>query len=888
MARSWQYVCTGWRIAWLVAGLGWLALPASAVVPGEALFVDAELPLSQGHIGHWLVLADGSVVLRGDFSSVDGILRPGLAILTTSGAEDLAFQPAAVNISGESAIWLNGWYFSGSVVRLCEMADGTLLQAVAGQILAYDREGALDPRFSALLQADGVIEALFETAGRLYIVRGGASGRHLEAYDADSIESIILSSQEDWPMALGGVVPASEGRLWILGQEMPEPMVWGWEIPRYSLFRVDADGFLDSSFEPLELPEYNYYSIAARTGGGFRLVGLYSYGEWLWPSATHRSYGIGLYDAGGLLVRSHGASLPRGVPLVVAEEADGALLCNQVVTELDGCLAEQQKNVLIRIRPDGEPDPSFCVPLGSDSPHVLPDGRIQLSGLRRVRADGTPDPEWQIPAVIGEPDVTIIGQFADGGIVIRENRPGAQNGSTGLRALDSDLKQDATFQPPPDLPPVLSVQMTRDGHALVLALGSCYEFPDDTQSRLIRLLRDGSVDPDSPRYLPAGSWGYWDGIAGAMIPVAYAGNFGVSPLSDGGFLIQYQVDAGDVWRNVRQRLRVDGSEDAGFSLAIDSYQYSSIFVLSDDRLIARKALYAANGSFERELAFPEQSQPILELPDGRLLLRTWDENAQQLALMDMQTGLDAVFRTEFCDGTRIGQVTPVPGGCWIVAGNLQTSAGGQAQVRLLPDGRVDPTFRTAELARVVPDAPNLQGVLRDGQWVPPTLPNRSVAAGMSSMLPLPAEDALLVGGNFSHVGGEPMPGLAKLSLRQINTFEEWLDALFPEWREEDEEEQAITLPRRWASYALGLAPSVSAPPRGYLSAAPGMPKAFRLPINPAANDTDYVVETSADLENWRTASMEEVAIARDSSGIMVEYRGAQPAGFLRVRCRKIP
>jgi hypothetical protein len=76
---------------------------------------------------------------------------------------------------------------------------------------------------------------------------------------------------------------------------------------------------------------------------------------------------------------------------VVAEEADGALLCNEVVTELDAGLAEQQKNVLIRIRPDGEADPAFCVPLGSDSPHVLPDGRVdptfQTAELARVVPD---------------------------------------------------------------------------------------------------------------------------------------------------------------------------------------------------------------------------------------------------------------------------------------------------------------------------------------------------------------------------------------------------------------------------------------------------------------------------------------------------------------------
>lgn len=888
MARSWQFVCTGWRIACWAAGLGWFSLPAAGAVPGEALPVDAELPLSQGSIGHWLVLADGRVVLRGDFSSVDGLSRPGLATLTPGGAVDPAFQPAAVDVSGVPAIWLNGWVSSVAVGRLFEMADGTLLHAVGGQILAYDREGALDPRFSALLPAGGAIEGLFETSNRLYVVRSEASGRHLEAYDSDTIEPIVLSSQEGWPMALHGAVPASEGRLWILGQEVPEQpeqTVWDWEDSRYTLFRVDEDGILDSSFEPLELPEYNHYSIAARAGGGFRLVGVYFYGEWLWPSPTHRSYGIGLYDADGLLVRSHGVHLPRGIPLVVVEEADGSLLCNRVATELDACLAEQQKNVLIRIRPDGEPDPAFCVPLGSDSPQVLPDGRIQLGGLRRIQADGTPDPGWQIPAVIGEPDIAIVGQFADGGIVIRENRPRAQDGSVVLRVLDSDLEQDASFQPPTDLPPVLSVQMARDGQSLVLALGACHVFPDATQTRLIRLLRDGSVDPDSPRYVPAGSWFFWDGSSGAMASAAFIGNFGVSPLSDGGFLIQYQVDAGDVWPNVRQRLYADGSEDTGFALAIDPYRYSSIFVLSDDRMIASGALYAANGAFARELPFPSNATPFLELPDGRLLLVAWEENAQQLVLMDLQTGLDAMFRTEFQDGTRIHQATPVPGGCWIVSGNLHTSAGGQTLVRLLPDGRVDPTFQAAELFRVVPAAPGLQWVLRDGQLVPPTLPNRSAAAGMSSMLPLPAEDALLVGGNFSHVGGESMPGLAKLSLGQINTFEEWLDALFPEWREEDEEEQAEALPRRWGSYALGLDPSVAGQPRGYLSAAPGVPHTFRLPINPAAEDTDYVVETSVDMENWRTAGMDEVAIAQDSSGLLLEYLGVQPAGFYRVRCR---
>jgi hypothetical protein len=546
MERAIQNRCRAWAMVWLVAGF-WMAPESSrAIPPGGVWPVCAELAVEQGRIGPWRVLADGSVALRGDFSSIDGTPRPGLARLLPSGALDARFQPAVVDVSGRPPIAWNGWFSVLPDGRFAEMADGTLLYAFSAHILAYRRDGSLDPRFSALQPADGWVESLFETTGRLYVIRSDSSDRRLEAYCSDTLVPVPLASPADWPVPFQDIVPASGGRLWVLGREVLEESAWNWTVPSCTLFRVEADGVVDSSFAPVQLPGNTIYSLSPRAGGGFRLVGEDRYSWMFWPSPTCRRYGIGCYDADGRLDRSHGVCQPLAVPLLLAEEADGSLLHNVWETDPEAPPEEGAVNVLIRILPDGTRDPDFRVRLHALSLQVLPDGRIQHSYFHRVLRDGTPDPAWQIPRVAGASDILIVGRFDDGGIVVRERGPGLDGNPLPLHMLDSDLRADASFRPPPDLPAIHSVQMSHDNRALVLVLGTVHEFPDGTKTRLLGLRRDGSIDPDSPRYVPAGNFFLWDPITGNITASAYEGGFGVQPLSDGGFFIQYQLNQNNI------------------------------------------------------------------------------------------------------------------------------------------------------------------------------------------------------------------------------------------------------------------------------------------------------------------------------------------------------
>lgn len=887
MERGIQFSFRAWAMVWLAAGCWMVSESSRAVPPGGLWPVRAELPMAQGRVGPVHVLADGAVALRGDFSAINGTPCSGLARLMPSGARDDRFRPAVVDVSGQPPIDLNGWVPIQTGGRFVEMADGTLLYAFSSHILAYRRDGSLDPRFMALQQADGRVETLFETTGRLYVIRSDLSGRQLEAFRSDTLAPVPLSAPADWPMSLLDAVPASGGSLWVLGREVLEESTWNWTIPTYTLFRVDADGALDPTFAPMDLPGDTTYSLSPRIGGGFCLMGEDRHGWMLWPSPTCRSCGIGWYDADGRLDRSHGVCQPLTVPLLLAEEADGSLLHNAVEADPEAHPEDGPGNVLIRIRPDGTRDPDFRVRLHAFSLQVLPDGRIQHSCFHRVLRDGTPDPAWQLPQVAGDPDILIVGRFDDGGIVVREKGAGLDGNPFPLRVLGSDLRADISFQPSPDLPAIQSVRMSHDKRSLVLVLGTCHEFPDGTKTRMLRLRRDGSIDPDSPRYRPAGNFFLWDPLTGNITASAHEGGFEVQPLSDGGFFIQYQLDRGDVWQNVRQRIHPDGSVDSGFSFGVDSYRNTSIFVMSDDRMIADSRLYAVDGAFERDLPFPAQSNPVLELPDGRLLLQTWEGNAHQLILADLQTGVDPAFQTGFLEGTRIHQVVSVNGGYWVVAGLLQTPFGEQPLVRLLPDGRLDPVFQAPPLSRAVPWSDGLWWVIREGEPVLASLANRSVPAAIHSLLPLLEDEALLVGGDFTHADGLPLGGVAKLSVSRVRTFEAWRNALFRNEGIDGGGDENGDLSSLLVDYALGQDSSSPDRVRGWIQPRPGMSGSFRVPVNPDAEDVQVIVDVSDDLRSWREAWEGGVTVENDASGLVVGFPGDRAVGFFRIRVRRM-
>lgn len=867
----------------LALALGWIPRLAAAVPPGRLLPVVSRLPQAMGSVSSSGVAPDGSVILRGDFIAVDGIARPGLAVLSAAGRLETRFRPETVAISGRPSqppyVLGGGPVSSGLFLGL---EDGTWFYSFPDHPLVYRPDGREDARYGFVRGSDHWAEALFAQDGMVYFARHRPDGRRLEAVCIASKEPVVLDAQEAWPAPFDQAAPAGPGHLWILGRDdsgySPGLIMY---TPAYWLFRVDIHGELDPAFEPVELDRRFYYRLAPRAGGGFRMVRTDATRWWYWPGPSSDRYGVDLHDADGHLLATRWIDLPLMSWFAVEEEADGSLLHNTVETH-NGLPVQ----MLVRIRPDGTPDPDFRVRLDSISFQLLADGRIQHSHIHRILPDGTPDPSWRIPQLVAAPDVQVIGVFDDGGIVVNVAGGLADPARPALMALGPDRQPDPAFRPPADLPPVAAYRMARDGRSLLLVLRGIHEFPDGTRTRVLRLRRDGSLDPDSPRYLPPSGiiFIHPDGLFGEQ---PYTGPFHLHPLTDGGFLAEYMPPFD--WQPAKQieRLRPDGSPDPDFSpLSIPTWQ-DSVHVLPDDRFLFGRRLYAADGAFVRELDLPGGGGPVANAPDGRLLIRYSDGTAGQLALLDIETGPLPDFETAFLDGTRIHQVVPAGEGAWIVEGDLHTPAGVKTLVRLYEDGRIDPTFRAPRAVRTVPWTWGLRSVIREGERVPATMANRAGDVRMASLAYDPERKALLAGGSFTHAGFWPRRGLAWLSLGRLRNFDAWLDEFLSDLLDGGAMDWADRLHADWEDYALGTDPADPREERG-LRAIPGAARQFRLAINPDADDVAFDVEVSDDLVAWRAPRIGEIAVERRRAALHIRLPDDAPALFVRIRYRKAP
>lgn len=862
-----------------LAGMPWVAL---AAVPGDLLPDHALVPQALGSVSFSRVAGDGSVVLRGNFTVVDGTVRPGLARLRASGELDEGFEPEVVAISGPPAWGPYSVFNPVASGGWLDLSDGTGIHSFGQTPLAYQPDGRMDARYDFLGGSDGWAEALFEVDGVLYAARHREDGTRLEAIRIDTQEVLPLDGQATWPVPFDQVVPAGAGRLWVLGRETLENPEVIMSFPDYWLFRVKPDGELDATFEPVELSGGYSYRMHPRAGGGYRLV-TRDEARWMyWPSPTSQSIGVELHDGDGERIVSRQIILPLGVPILVEEEADGCLLY---------CTLEIRQGrdvwVLVRLESTGELDPAFRVDLHAPSVHVLEDGRIQHSHIQRVMPDGTPDPTWRIPRLETDPEMEVVGAYEDGGIVVRATAGVADGSFSSLMVLDESGQPDPAFQPPVDLPPVTSCRMARDARFLVLALGGIHEFADGTQTRVLKLRRDGSIDPDSPRYLPTDGWQVSIPGMGEGELVPFVGSFSLHVLSDGGFLVHYvQVDR-EVPLIHLLRLGAGGAITPGFSYHGGNTWVDSPFVLSDDRFLLRNRLHAADGAFVRELEFPPYGAPCGEGLDGRLLVRYYEEDAMQLAMLDLETGRYGLFQTSFLDGTRIQQVLPLPDGKWMVEGDLRTSGGTRNLVRLLDDGRIDPSFLTPKVVRVLPAASGLMELIVGGERVPATIENRSMDVRVSSLMFDAGREALLVGGSFTSVGGVPLRGLAWLSLSNVGCFDEWLESAtrgvaggLPTDREE-------RMRSYLEAYALGIDPMV--PGRGHgLRAVNNSICQFQLGLNPDAQDIDVAIEVSDDLQEWRSPEPGELVLERSRLDLRIQVPEETRDLFMRVRYRAGP
>ena len=300
-------------IAMLVSAF--LALPSAYAAPGD---VDA---LNLNIVGSFVyasaVQPDGKTIIGGSFSSVLGQARNNIARLNADGTLDAGFNPNA----------------NGSVESVALQADGQILlggffTTIAGstrnRVARVAADGTLDTGFnpnangnvrSIAVQADGqiLLGGDFTTVGgstRNRVARVAANGTLDVGFNPNANATVYsIAIQADGQILLGGSFITIGGST------------------RNFIARVAANGTLDASFTPNA--NFDVISIAVQANGQILFVGFFTMVNGVTRDRIARVAANGTLDMGFNPV-------PNSNVFSIALQADGRILFGGEFTSVGG------------------------------------------------------------------------------------------------------------------------------------------------------------------------------------------------------------------------------------------------------------------------------------------------------------------------------------------------------------------------------------------------------------------------------------------------------------------------------------------------------------------------------------------------------------------------
>ena len=444
-----------------------------------------------------LVQPDGRILIGGNYTSFDGTARNGIARLNADGTLDTSFNPGTGTDSPVRALGLRT---DGTVVigGGFTTVNGTAKSGIA-RLLGT---GAIDPLFdpgtgidptyifdgihSLLAQPDGHV-----LAGGFFTTYSGYGRNGLVRISSDgSTDASFLPSGTGFNNANYAVALQQDGRLIVGG---------GFSsyngIGRNRIARLNADGSLDPSFDPGTGFNGYYVESLSLLADGKILAG----GEFTMYDGVAAPHLVLLNPDGSRDASFDVGAGPDGSVLGITLQPDGRILIAGNFGSVDGTMTGS----VARLDPDGSLDPSFQLfdPQFFGTAYSLalqPDGKILVGNtgpFARLNSDGSLDATFPSE----EPDgwVTNMALQADGKVVIA-GFFGAVGSTPRSRIarLNTDGTNDPTFDPGTGINSnydVMPVVLQPDGKVLVG--GAFSTFNDIPRNGMVRINANGSLDP---------------------------------------------------------------------------------------------------------------------------------------------------------------------------------------------------------------------------------------------------------------------------------------------------------------------------------------------------------------------------------------------------------
>ncbi|SDA89029.1 delta-60 repeat domain-containing protein, partial [Algoriphagus alkaliphilus] len=388
---------------------------------------------------------DGKILIGGDFPGYNGTTRNYIARINVDGSLDTSFNP--------------GTGASSTVQSMVPQPDGKIL--IGGQFNSYNGTGR---NYIARINADGSLDTSFNPGT-------GANG---------TVLSMVL--QPDGKILIGGNFTSYNG------------------TTRNYIARINADGSLDTSFNPGTGANFTVWSMVLQPDGKI-LIG----GDFTGYNGTTRNY-IARINADGSLDTSFNPGTGANFTVwSMVLQPDGKILIGGDFTGYNGTT----RNYIARINADGSLDTSFNPGTGANSTVrsivLQPDGKIIIGGqftsyngasisrIARINADGSLDGSFN-PGLGANGFVRSMVLQPDGKILIGGDFS-SYNGTSRSRIarINADGSLDGSFNPGTGANNMLLIMVLQpDGKILIGGFFTSYN--GIVSNRIARLNSEGSLD----------------------------------------------------------------------------------------------------------------------------------------------------------------------------------------------------------------------------------------------------------------------------------------------------------------------------------------------------------------------------------------------------------
>lgn len=399
--------------------------------------------------------ADGRILIGGDFTTVNGVAGVRVARLNVNGSLDATFNPGAgANSTVRAfAIQANGSVLVGGDFSLINGA----VEIALGRVTPA---GAVDGTFSPGGQGFGFtatdVAALALSKNKIYV--GGNFGsingngrRNIDRLNSDGSPDSGFNPGAGTDGIVRAIVPDPNGGVFIGGDFLRAQ-----NLDNPGVAHLKADGSADL-----------FFSGGQQTDGAVRAMalspaGLVIGGDFTQYDGQPYSGIVRIDAASGVadpLFNSSGAGADNSVRAIAIQPVDGKILIGGDFRSFNGVA----RNFYARLLSNGTLDPSFNTGAGAngsiDAIALQIDGRILIGGafstvggavhrgVARLNADGTVDPTF-VTALDANGMVDALTIQPDGKIVVGGNFISASGARrSNIARLNADGSVDPTFDP---------------------------------------------------------------------------------------------------------------------------------------------------------------------------------------------------------------------------------------------------------------------------------------------------------------------------------------------------------------------------------------------------------------------------------------------------------